>query len=219
MVYAGWWWSVIACAAALAWIAVMILPRLEWRWAAVRWLARVALAGLGVPVTITGNGLPSGDAVAVFNHASYADALIVAAALSGTPAFVAKREFERQRVAGPFLRRLGAVFVERFDVVGSLADAAAAGSIARQGRLLVIFPEGTFTRRAGLTDFHLGAFKIAVDAGLPVIPGAIRGTRSMLRSDQWFPRWSPISVHLDMPIGPPDRTSPRSCNCATRFAP
>jgi 1-acyl-sn-glycerol-3-phosphate acyltransferase len=138
----------------------------------------------------------------VFNHASYADRLIAAAVLPGAPAFIAKREFARQLVAGPFLRRLGAVFVERFDVAGSLADAATAAQTAHAGRLLVVFPEGTFTRRAGLTDFYLGAFRIAADAGLPVVPGAIQGTRSLLRSDQWFPRWTPVGVHFDAPVQP-----------------
>ena len=37
---------------------------------------------------------------------------------------------------------------------------------------------------------------------LPVVPGIIRGTRSMLRSDQWFPRWSPIGVTIERPIEP-----------------
>jgi len=202
LLYAGWWWCVIVGAAAVGWPAVMVLPKLGWRWAVVRGLARAVLAALGVRLTVTGGRVPPGNAVVVFNHSSYADGLIVAAVLPGAPAFIAKREFARQFVAGPFLRRLGAVFVERFDVAASLADAAAAGDVARGGRLLIVFPEGTFTRRAGLTEFYLGAFRIAADAGLPVIPGAIRGTRSMLRSDQWFPRWTPVSVHLDAPIRP-----------------
>jgi 1-acyl-sn-glycerol-3-phosphate acyltransferase len=202
LLYAAWWWSVIACVAVLGWLGVMIIPRLEWRWAAVRMLARAALAAVGARIAVEGHQPPAGEAVVVFNHSSYADALVVAAVLPGTPAFLAKREFAQQVIAGPFLRRLGAVFVERFDVAGSLADAATAGSVARNQRLLVVFPEGTFTRRPGLTDFYLGAFKIAADAGLPVIPGAIRGTRSMLRSDQWFPRRCPISVHFDAPIEP-----------------
>jgi 1-acyl-sn-glycerol-3-phosphate acyltransferase len=202
LLYAGWWWSVIVCVAAIAWLAVMVLPKLAWRWTAVRGLARAALAVLGVPLTVSGERVPTGNAVVALNHASYADALIAAAVLPGTPAFLAKREFARQIIAGPFLRRLGAVFVERFDVAGSLADALAAGASARAGRLLVVFPEGTFTRRAGLTDFYLGAFKIAAEAGLPIVPGAIRGARSMLRSDQWFPRWSAIQVHFDAPVRP-----------------
>ena len=41
-----------------------------------------------------------------------------------------------------------------------------------------------------------------VDGGLPVLPGIIRGTRTMLRSNQWFPRWTPLSVQIEEPIKP-----------------
>jgi 1-acyl-sn-glycerol-3-phosphate acyltransferase len=43
---------------------------------------------------------------------------------------------------------------------------------------------------------------VAAKARLPVVPGTLRGTRSMLRADQWFPRWSPISVRIADPIQP-----------------
>jgi 1-acyl-sn-glycerol-3-phosphate acyltransferase len=181
----------------------MILPTLEWRWTIVRSLARAALAAIGTPVSITGaEYLPAGRAVVAFNHSSYADALVVAATLPGAPIFAAKKEFARQVFVGSFLRRLAVFFVERYDIAASLADAEAATSIARRGRLLVFFPEGTFTRRAGLTEFYLGAFNVAAVAGLPVIPGVIHGTRSMLRADQWFPRWAPISVYFSEAVQP-----------------
>jgi 1-acyl-sn-glycerol-3-phosphate acyltransferase len=202
-IYAIWWWSVIAVAAVPCCLAVLLVPKLEWRWSVVRSLARAAVATVGAPISITGTeNLPTGNAVVVFNHSSYADALAVAATLLGAPVYAAKKEFAHQFLVGFFLRRLGIFFVERYDVTGSLADAKAATSIARQGRLLVFFPEGTFTRRAGLTEFYLGAFKIAAEAGLPVIPGIIRGTRSMLRADQWFPRWAPISVYFSEAVQP-----------------
>jgi 1-acyl-sn-glycerol-3-phosphate acyltransferase len=161
--------------------------------------------------------LPVGNAVVVFNHSSYADALVVAATLPGAPVFAAKKEFARQVFVGSFLRRLGVFFVERYDIAASLADAEAATSIARQGRLLVFFPEGTFTRRAGLTEFYLGAFNVATEAGLPVIPGVIHGTRSMLRADQWFPRWAPISVYTVNPCNHREVTSPPFCSSEVRF--
>ena len=66
----------------------------------------------------------------------------------------------------------------------------------------MFFPEGTFTRRAGLSGFYLGAFRVAAQAGLPVVPAVLRGTRSMLRGEQWFPRWSPVSVSIAAPIQP-----------------
>lgn len=138
----------------------------------------------------------------VFNHSSYADALVLAAALPGEPAIVAKKELSGQFIAGSLLRRLGVPFVERYDVSGSLADAEALITLARQGRVLVFFPEGTFTRRAGLSGFYLGAFKIAAEADLPVLPGTIRGTRSLLRSGQWFPRRVAVTVEIGEPVMP-----------------
>jgi 1-acyl-sn-glycerol-3-phosphate acyltransferase len=203
MVYAGWWWLVVALSFVLAWFAVMLLPRRSWRWAAVRTIARAALASIGIPVAVTGlDRIPHGNAMLVFNHSSYMDALVLSAILPGEPVYVVKRELAGEVFAGPFLRRLGALFVERYDVSASLADAGALIAAARQGRNVVFFPEGTFTRRPGLSEFYLGAFKVAAQADLPALPGIIRGTRTMLRSDQWFPRWTPLSIRIEEPIKP-----------------
>jgi 1-acyl-sn-glycerol-3-phosphate acyltransferase len=203
LLYALWWWAVIAGAFLFGWLMVMTLPRLAWRWAAIRTLARSALAALGIPVSVRGiDRIPRGGAVLAFNHASYMDAVIVTAVLPGEPIYIVKKELARQVFAGPLLRRLGVLFLERFELADSLADLEGVVTAANQGRLLVFFPEGTFTRRAGLSSFYLGAFRVAAQAKLPVIPGILRGTRSMLRGDQWFPRWSPISVSIAEPIQP-----------------
>jgi 1-acyl-sn-glycerol-3-phosphate acyltransferase len=140
--------------------------------------------------------------VVVFNHSSYADALVVAAVLPGEPAYLVKNELAGQLFAGPLLRKLGVLFVDRRDLAGGLADTVAATELAREGRVLVVFPEGTFTRQSGLLEFFTGAFKIASEAGLRVYPGVIRGTRSMLRSDQWFPRRTRIGVEMLDPVAP-----------------
>ncbi len=201
--YAAWWWIVVALGYLLAWFAVMALPRLEWRWRAVRVIARAALAALGVPFAVAGiDRIPRGNAMLAFNHASYMDAVVLAATLPGEPAYVVKKDLAGQIFAGPFLRRLGVLFVERHDISGSLADTEAVVAAARRGRNIVFFPEGTFTRRAGLSEFYLGAFKVAAEAGLPVLSGILRGTRSMLRGEQWFPRWAPLSVEIKDAVKP-----------------
>ncbi len=203
LLYAGWWWVVVALAGASGWLAVMTLPNLRWRWAAVRTLARAALLAVGAPVSVTGREkLPDQNAVIVFNHSSYADALAVAAALTGEPAFAAKMELRDQFIAGPFLRRLGVYFVDRYDAAASRTDTEAMIGMAREGRPIVFFPEGTFNRRSGLTGFYLGAFKVASEAGLSVVPGVITGTRAMLRADQWLPRWAAIGVSFHDPVPP-----------------
>lgn len=205
MAYAAWWWLVVAVAAAMGSVAVLTLPRPAWRWSALRRIGRVALAVMGVSLSTRGiDRIPSRGTVLVFNHSSYMDAFVLATVLPGEPAIVAKRELAEQLVAGPLLRRLGIPFVERYDVSASLADAATLTALARQGRMLVFFPEGTFTRRAGLSGFYLGAFKVAAEAKLPIWPGVIRGTRSLLRGEQWFPRRAAVSVEIGDPILPSD---------------
>jgi 1-acyl-sn-glycerol-3-phosphate acyltransferase len=199
--YALWWWAVVSTAFLAGVVAIAVLPKLSWRWSAVRSLARLALATVGARPAVSGTDrIPRQGAVLIFNHSSYADALVLGAVLPGEPAYLAKKELAGQWFIGFLLRRLGALFVERFDLAESLADIADAIAVASRDRTLVIFPEGTFTRRAGLSGFYLGGFKIAAEAGLPVIPGVLRGTRSMLRSDQWWPRRTRVGVDIGEPL-------------------
>jgi acyl carrier protein len=201
--YAAWWWTVLVIGLLTGGVAVLILPTLSLRWSMVRGLARAILAAVGAaPVVLGVHNIPRHHAILMLNHASYVDALVLAAIVPGEPAYLAKKEFASQFLVGVLLRRLGVQFVERYDLAGSLADIAAAIAMAGHERLLVIFPEGTFTRRAGLSGFYLGGFKIAAETGLSVVPGILRGTRSMLRSDQWLPRYSPISVEIGEPVRP-----------------
>ena len=201
--YAAWWWTVIGLGFFFAWLACLLLPRLDLRWSAVRSLARCGLAAIGIRPAVSGlERIPPGRSMLVFNHASYADIVILAALLPGEPLYVAKRELAGQFFAGSLLRRLSVLFVERYDLTGRLADTEAVIAGAQQGRNIVFFPEGSFTRRPGLSAFYLGAFKIAAEAHLPILPGIIRGTRTILRSDQWFPRRAPVSVEIAEPLQP-----------------
>ncbi len=203
LAYAVWWWAIASLGYSVAWIGVMTLPGLRRRWAFVRKVAGATLAALRVPVDAKGlENIPERNAALIFNHASYADVIVLTTFLPGEPVYVAKKELAGQIFAGPFLHRLGVQFVERFDVATSVADAEALLAAAREGRNLVFFPEGTFTRRAGLTGFYLGAFKTAADAGLEVVPGALRGTRSMLRGGQWYPRWAALGLEIGPPLRP-----------------
>jgi len=63
-----------------------------------------------------------------------------------------------------------------------------------QGKTLIIFSEGTIKRMPGLLPFHMGAFVTAVEAGVPIVPVAIRGSRSVLHAESWLPRHGAIGV-------------------------
>jgi 1-acyl-sn-glycerol-3-phosphate acyltransferase len=189
--------------AAVAWPAVVLLPLRRWRWAAMHGLSRLAIRLMALPLSVHGlENLPAADGILIANHSSYLDSLVLAAVVPGELAFVAKQELARGRVSGPFLARLGAIFVDRLDARSALIDAEAAAALARAGRRLVFYPEGTFTRTPGLLPFHLGAFHVAARTGRPVVPIAVRGTRSILRGDTWFARRGPIAVHVAPPLHP-----------------
>ncbi|MHB2210792.1 AMP-binding protein [Methylobacterium sp. CM6257] len=198
--YAALWWSVLVAIGAVLWPLVLLLPNRAWRYAALRTGLRAFFGLTRTPLTVSGAAAGHG-AVIVANHASYLDGAVLAAVLPGTPVFLAKDELAHQHIAGPFLRRLGTAFVHRGTVAG-IADAQAALGRILAGEQLVAFPEGTFTRNPGLLGFHPGAFLDACRTGVPVVPVAIAGTRSVLRADQWFPRRGAIHVHIGAPIAP-----------------
>lgn len=138
--------------------------------------------------------------IIVANHASYADGIVLAAALAVPHRFVAKAELARTPVLGRYLSGLRTLFIERFAAEQSLAEVGRVRDALRAGDSLIVFPEGTFTSVAGLRAFHLGGFQAAVAAGVPLIPVAICGTRSLLRGSEWLPRYTALRVIVGAPL-------------------
>ena len=198
--FAGYWWTVLVALALAVWPLAIALPRRVWRWRVLHAAAHVMLKLTGTRLTVSGETVPEHGAILVANHCSYFDSLVLVAAFPGETAFVAKAELAPQLFAGTLLRRIGAIFVERFDDTSGLGDLDAVIEAARAGRRLAVYPEGTLTRRPGLLDFRLGAFAAAAAAGVPVVPVTLRGTRSVLRGGQWFPRPGDVRVTVGSPL-------------------
>jgi 1-acyl-sn-glycerol-3-phosphate acyltransferase len=185
----------------------VLARRHERAWAISRAGARALLRLAGIRLETTGlEHLPrDGRCVLVANHSSYADGIVVVAALPRPCAFVAKRELRDQAIAGRYLSSLGARYVERFAAEESVRDAQLLRGVVEEGRPLFFFPEGTFTRVAGLRGFRLGAFVVAADTRAPVVPVAIRGTRALLPEGSWLPRRASLRVSVGAPrVAPAD---------------
>ncbi|MGE5790670.1 MAG: lysophospholipid acyltransferase family protein [Syntrophaceae bacterium] len=165
-----------------------------------RLLARL----VSIPLSVSGSdNLPQDrSSILVANHTSHLDPIPLVAALPLDPIFVAKAEFVRNAWIRTFLSRLGTEFVERFDREKGVEDARRVAGVAREGRPLLFFPEGTFTRVPGLLPFHMGAFVAAAESGVPVVPMAIRGARAVLREGSWLPRQGAIAITIGKPIDP-----------------
>jgi 1-acyl-sn-glycerol-3-phosphate acyltransferase len=204
ILFGGYFWTLTVLVGAVTWLLAAVQPDPARVWAISHGAARLLIRAARIPCVIRGiDNLPQSEpCVVVCNHASYIDSLFMLAALPRPFSFVAKLELAPQFFAGTYLRRLGAEFVERFDVRAGVAAAEHLYTVARGGRSFVFYPEGTFSRAPGLMPFHLGAFMTAAEAGVKVVPVALRGTRSMMRDKQWLPRRVPVVVDIGAPIPP-----------------
>ncbi len=201
--YAGYLWMLFWMMAPLTWLIASILPHPVWSWGVSGIMARLFVRLSGMPFLVRGaENLPTGACVLVANHASYLDGILVVAALSRQFSFVAKRELKDQFIPRIYLQHIGTEFVERFEFEGSVEGVKRLLERMHASQSLIFFPEGTFYRAPGLLPFRMGAFVIAAQAGVPIVPMTIRGSRAVLRDGQWFPRRGAISITLGVPILP-----------------
>ena len=195
--YAGYFWALFLLLAPLAGglVALLRRPTLGRR------IAHFAAAGFlrlaFLPLSVAGRGaLPSRPHVLLVNHASYLDVILLAAVLAPTYSFVAKRELLARPVLRTVLLGLGVLFVERFEAKQGAQDVEAMAAALAAGESLVLFPEGTFTREAGLRPFAMGGFVAACRTGVPVVVCGLRGSRAVLRDETWLPRRGAIEFEI-----------------------
>jgi 1-acyl-sn-glycerol-3-phosphate acyltransferase len=204
LTYAAYLYLAFGLLAPIGWLFVVLAPTRDAAWALARAVSQLLVWLSAMPLTVQGADNVPRDrpCVLAVNHASYLDVLLLAATVPIRVAFVAKVELETQWFAGTFLRRLGTAFVERFDWRAGAADAQRTIARVQAGESLLFFPEGTFTREPGLMPFRLGAFMAAAEAGVPVVPVALSGTRSALRGGSAFPYRHPLRVEFAPAVEP-----------------
>ncbi len=188
-------------------------PGSERRRPSIFWvLAGIVLPILGVMVrfrVIDGDKLPKQGALVVApNHYSEIDPVMVGAVvwkLGRAPRFLAKGSLFRVPVVGWFLRRSGQVPVERGGSVRGAAPLQEAQHIVDEGRIVIVYPEGTLTRDPDMWPMRgkTGAARMALEYGIPVIPMAHWGTQQVMaryaKKISFFPRKT-ITVKVGDPV-------------------
>ncbi len=196
-------WMVYALLGLSVAVLLLLLPRLQWRWWVARGAVRLLARLTGTAISVHGlDHLPAGTSIAVANHPSWIDPPVLASVMPQSFHFVAAEVLEHQGLNGFVLRRLGHQFVERHEREHGVADADRLTALVRAGQSLVIFPEGRLARAPGLRPFHMGAFVVAAQTGVPVVPVAVRGTRTILRPEHHFPRRGAVDIAVGEPIWP-----------------
>jgi 1-acyl-sn-glycerol-3-phosphate acyltransferase len=170
-------------------------------------LARTVFFLEGLKFTITGDeNIPtSGGAVLAVNHTGYMDFTY-----AGLPVrtrkryirFMAKSEVFDNKISGPIMRTLEHIPVDRSAGADSYQ---AAVDYLRRGELVGVYPEATISRSFEIKDLKSGAARMAIEAGVPIIPITIWGAQRVWTKGH--PKRlgrtnTPISIAVGKPIQP-----------------
>jgi putative phosphoserine phosphatase/1-acylglycerol-3-phosphate O-acyltransferase len=163
-----------------------------------------ALIGLKLVVRGEQNLWSNRPAVFVFNHQSKADVVIMARLLRRDIAGVGKKEIKNMPLIGKTMELAGTVFIDR-EKSGSAIEAMRplVEAMRNGGKSVVIAPEGTRTISPKLAPFKKGAFHLAIQAGVPIVPVVIHNAGDVAPKGDFVFR--PATVEVD--VLPPVDTS------------
>ncbi len=150
------------------------------------------------PITVKGHANLQTEKPMIYisNHTSYLDIIVLAGILPSDCNFIAKKELLRAPVIKYFMKKFEYITVDRVDFSKSASDAKQIEESLKQGRSVIIFPEGTFSYATGVRPFKSGAFKVAAETGIPICPVAIKGARKILRANEKLLRPYPMHVTI-----------------------
>jgi 1-acyl-sn-glycerol-3-phosphate acyltransferase len=143
----------------------------------------------------------------VSNHQSIYDIPVIFASLPYQLRIIAKESLARFPVLGWHLRRGGHLFVDRQhpDRAGILKRWR---TLVAEGLSLIIFAEGTRSWDGRTTRFKAGSFMLAIEAGLPIVPLAVIGTRKVMPKGRLRTEPAHVELLVHDPIQPPALQAP-----------
>jgi 1-acyl-sn-glycerol-3-phosphate acyltransferase len=188
--------------------------------------ARVLLWMAGVKVRCAGaeHAAPGRAFVLAANHRSHFDLLALMTAFPLRFRALAKSELFRIPVFGWALHAVGHIPVDRRPRRRSRRKNPVfhgARRVLAKGNVVLVFPEGTRNRHPGsepLLPFRSGAFRLAREAGVPVLPAAILGGDKVLPPGGWFVRSGVMTLRIGRPVEPAPGESAESLSARCREA-
>ena len=174
---------------------------------------RAVFRGLGFRFSVTGEEhVPrTGGAVMAINHVGYLD--FTFAGLAARPAgrlvrFMAKKEVFDHKLSGPLMRGMKHIPVDRKGAANDSYQRAV--KAVQAGEIVGVFPEATISESFDLKDFKTGAARMAMEAGVPLLPCVVWGSQRVFTKGRPkdFTRGTPIRVAVGAAFTPDPSADP-----------
>ncbi|HXO52298.1 MAG TPA: HAD-IB family hydrolase/lysophospholipid acyltransferase family protein, partial [Mycobacterium sp.] len=146
---------------------------------------RVLLTATGVSLNVLGeeNLTAERPAVFIFNHRNQVDPIIAGRLVSDNFTSVGKKELENDPIVGTMGKIMDAAFIDRDDPKKAVEGLRKVEQLARKGLSILIAPEGTRLDTTEVGPFKKGPFRIAMSAGIPIVPIVIRNAEVIAARD------------------------------------
>lgn len=144
--------------------------------------------------------IPAGTCLFAANHASNTDPPAIVGAIPRRVAILLKKSLLSIPIVGPAFRMGDFVAVDRENAEDALGSIQLAVQRARTGLSFLAFPEGTRSRDGRLQPFKQGVFRMAIQAGIPIVPVACAGAQKILPRDKFCIRPGEMVVRFCPPV-------------------
>ncbi|MBB2991755.1 putative phosphoserine phosphatase/1-acylglycerol-3-phosphate O-acyltransferase [Mycolicibacterium iranicum] len=166
--------------------------------------SRTLMSTIGINLQVLGeeNLTAQRPAVFIFNHRNQADPLIAGRLVSDNFTSVGKKELENDPIVGTMGKIMDAAFIDRDDPQKAIEGLKKVEDLARKGISILIAPEGTRLDTTEVGEFKKGPFRIAMSAGIPIVPIVIRNAEVIAARDSstFNPGTVDIVVYPPIPV-------------------
>ena len=139
--------------------------------------------------------------IIVANHQSLLDIYVLYGYIGMNIRWVMKKELRSIPVFGLACEMMGQIIIDRSNTQAALESINSARSRIKDGLSVIFFAEGTRSRKGGVEQFKKGAFRLAQELSVPILPVSIHDTRKLLPSDtlDWHPGHVKLKFHDPIP--------------------